>query len=298
MIKKTKYPNGEISDEDERIIDELAFQYVVAYSALIQKYRTPKRFAEKVILKKMTLDTNIAKFYTLTSAINSSVNKVLKPSEINDRLATVIQNTIDKTYGDIYIDDNENHPKRFLNPVDLRERVLSPFEKEGIFLHFEGKEEIKLQRGQTEQHRPGRKKSSRHNETNNDHGGKPSGYMATEKLEKVKQLLQKPSAIDLFYKRLLGSDLACGFFRFTLLAFLYASKIDKRVIHRIAGVGASLSQNGISIDDLEATFEILQTFDDIQMEQYADSMVEHAINEGHYATWFALGVLTGGLLQV
>lgn len=298
MGKKTKYPNDELSDEEERIIDRLAFLYVGVYSALIQKYRTPKRFAEKVILKKVISDTNIAKLYTLTSTIKSPVNQLLEPRKINDQLARNIQNTIDKNHGDINIAYNGGSLKKFLNPVDLRERVLSPFEKQGIFLHLEGKKEIKLQQGQATQPRPGKKKSSEYSETTNDHGGKPSGYMATEKVEKVKRLMQKPAAIDLFYKRLLRSDLANRFFRFNLLAFLYASKTDKRVIHRMAGLGASFSQQDIDVDDFKATFEILQTFDDRQMEQYADSLIKCAIDKGRYATLFALGVFTGGLLPI
>ena len=161
MVKKTKYPNGELSDEEERIIDRFTFLYVGVYFALMEEYRTAKKFGEEVILKKMNSDIDLARLYTLTSIINSPVNHLFKPWEINDQLVNDIQNTIDKTYGDIKIEtetqDNKSPLRRFLNNRDLRERVLEDFEKQGIFLHLEDKKKIKRQQAGTQ--RPGRKKS-------------------------------------------------------------------------------------------------------------------------------------------
>jgi hypothetical protein len=303
MVKKTKYPNGELSDEEERIIDRFTFLYVGVYFALIQEYRTAKKFGEEVLVKKMNSDINLARLYTLTSIINSPVNHLFKPWEINDQLVKDIQNTIDKTYGDIKIEtetqDNKNPIRRFLNSRNLRERVLEYFEKQGIFLHLEDKKKIKRQQAGTQ--RPGRKKSSGYIETYDTHGGKPSAYRATEEVERVKQLMKKPAAIDLLYKRLIGSGVAHPFFKFNLLAYLYAIKMDKRVIHRTAGLGASFLRYDLKekdIADYNATFEILQTFDDNRLEQCADNMIKYVKDLGYYAIVFALGVLGGGLLKI
>ena len=251
----------------------------------------------------MNSDINLARFYTLTSTINSPVNHLFKPWEINNQLINDIQNTINKTYGDIKIEtetqDNESPLRRFLNNRDLRERVLEDFEKQGIFLHLEDKKKIKLQQAGTQ--RPGRKKSSGYIETYDSRGGKPSAYKATEEVERVKQLMKKPAVLDLLYKSLIGSCVAHLFFKFNLLAFLYAIKMDKRVIHRTAGLGASFVQYNIkekNIADFRATPDILQTMDDNQLEQYADNMIKSVIDLGYYAIVFALTVLGGGLLKI
>ena len=77
--------------------------------------------------------------------------------------------------------------------------------------------------------------------------------------------------------------------------------MDKRVIHRTAGLGASFVQYNIkekNIADFRATSDILQTMDDNQLEQYADNMIKSVIDLGYYAIVFALTVLGGGLLKI
>jgi hypothetical protein len=49
------------------------------------------------------------------------------------------------------------------------------------------------------------------------------------------------------------------------------------------------------VDYFSARFKILQKFDDKQIEQYADSIIEYARDQQHYATLFALGIFAGGL---
>jgi hypothetical protein len=74
--------------------------------------------------------------------------------------------------------------------------------------------------------------------------------------------------------------------------------MDKRVMHRTAGLGASFFQyyeKEKYVDNFSARFKILQKFDDRQIEQYADSIIEYARDQRHYATLFALGIFTGGL---
>jgi hypothetical protein len=77
--------------------------------------------------------------------------------------------------------------------------------------------------------------------------------------------------------------------------------MDKTVIHRTAGLGASFLRYDIKekdIADLKATFDILQMFDDNQLEQCADNMIKSVKDLGYYAIVFALGVLGGGLLKI
>lgn len=255
------------------------------------------KFAKDVISKKMTDNIEIAKLFALTHMKNAPANHLIKPWELNDQIARDIQGTIDQTDGEIKIKrDNNSDPKRFLHPRDLRERILSPFEKGGLLSHLDDAKKIKYK--QQGIPRPGKKRSLGYTETYNEMGGKPSAYMATETLEKVKQIMEKDAAVDYFYKRLLRSKEAYGICKFNLLAFLYASKMDKRIIHRTAGLGASFFQfkdKQKYVDNFKVTFEILQTFSDKQMEQYADKLIDQVSKQGYFAALFALGMFTGGL---
>jgi len=65
-----------------------------------------------------------------------------------------------------------------------------------------------------------------------------------------------------------------------MLAFLYAAKMDERVIHRLMGVGASFFQDNITKIDtgnFKVIFQRLQMVDDNQLEQHADSIAKSAV---------------------
>ena len=144
----------------------------------------------------MLSDTNIAFLYAITYVRNYPSDYIYKPGQLNEKLANDIRNTITESYPTLDLEDN-NQFKGFLNPRDLRERVLKKLEKEDIFIHLEGKNKIRSQ--ENKMHRPGRKSSS--DEVHNGTGGKQSAYIITDEVEKLKKAIESPEAIDYLYDR-------------------------------------------------------------------------------------------------
>ena len=159
---------------------------------------------------------------------------------------------------------------------------LKKLEEEGIFIHSEGKEEIRRQEYKTR--RPGRKGSS-DEVRDDDHGGRPSDYKVTEEVEKLKKVMEKPGAIDFLYEKIINSGLAHKIEKFKMSAFFYATKKDEPAVHKMMGVGASHIQGNIKEEDT-ANFALLhkgfQLVDDNQLEQWADNIAKSLIEDRGY----------------
>jgi hypothetical protein len=293
MAKKTKYPAQKLTDEDKEILERIIiYKYIAKFYALTEKYPNPKKYAEEVILKKIQSDKNIATLYTIGYARNCPPDYVFRPGEINETLANDIRRTIPQDYITLNSEENEDGSKGFLHPRDLRERVLKKLEDEGIFIHLEGKEEIRRQEHKTR--RPGRKGSSE-DIRDEDHGGKQSAYKVTEKVEKIKKAMEKPGAIDFLYEKIIKSGLAHKLTKFMMSALLHAIKMDKTVVHKMMAVGASLIQGNISEEDT-ADFTVLHRglllVDDNQLEQFADKVTKSLIEDrGYYELLSIAGLL-------
>jgi hypothetical protein len=223
---------------------------------------------------------------------NYPPDHLFKPGEINQRLANDIQKAIQQGYADTTaaeLEDDAHYPKRFLDPRDLREKVLKNLESNGIILNLQGKKKIKHHRHDI--HRPGKKSLS----NDNDRGGKPSAYIVTADVEKLKKAMKKPRALDFLYDKIIKSGLAHKLAKFSMLAFLYAAKMDERVIHMLMGFGASFFQDNVTEGDtanFNVIFQKLQMIDDNQLEQLADSIAKSAIEDrGYYALLFMAGLL-------
>jgi hypothetical protein len=264
----------------------------VKFYALIQKYPNPKKYAENVIVKKLRSDENIATLYTIGYARNCPPDYVFRPGGINQILSNDIRRTIPQDYITLNSEENEDHSKGFLHPRDFRERVLKKLEDEGIFIHLEGKEEIRRQEHKTR--RPGKKGSSE-DLRDEDHGGKQSAYKVTEEVKKLKNAMEKPGAIDFLYEKLIKTGLAHKLAKFKMLACLHAAKIDEAVLHKIMGIGASLMQDNIKQQDttnFKLLHQRLQLFDDNQLEQHADNIAKSLIEDrGYYALLSISGLL-------
>ena len=199
MIRKAKYPDQELTDEDIEILDKVTLKYAVKFCALIQKYSGPKDYAEKVVLKRLQSEKDLATLYTLMYARDSPSGHVFRPGEINRKLAEDIRDNFQQDCMDITVEPevSKNYPKVFLNPRSLRENVLKILEKEGIFINISSNKEIRhLERARRN---PGKKSSSE--QVKSDRGGKPSVYVVTEDLEKLNKAMEKPSAVDFLYKK-------------------------------------------------------------------------------------------------
>jgi len=291
VVEKPKYPSQKLTDEDKEILEQIIIKYAVKIYTLIQKYPNPKKYAEEVIIKKIQSDATIATLYTITYAKNSPSDYIFRPGEINKRLAHDIRKTIVQDYMTLELEEIEDHVKRFLHPRDLRERVLEKLENEGIFIHLE-KKEIRYQ--EHKKTRPGKKGSSE--KVRNDYGGRLSAYKLTEEVEKLKNAMEKPGAIDFLYEKIIRSGLAHKLAKYKILAWLHTAKIDEKALHRLTGLGASLIQYNVKEEDT-AKFKLLhsglQLFEDNQLEQYADNIAKSAIEDrGYYnAFLFTIGLL-------
>jgi hypothetical protein len=292
MVKKPKYPAQKLTDEDKDILEQVVIKYAVKFHALTEKYPDAKKYAEKVILKKMLSNTNIAAIYTIGYAKNYPTDHLFRPGQINETLANDIRRTIPKDFMKFKSKDNEDHLKRFLHAPDLRE-VLKKLENQGIFIHLEGKKEIKLQE-QHKTHRPG-KKSSSDEVRGDDRGGKQSAYKVTEEVKKLKNAMEKPGAIDFLYEKLIKTGLAHKLEKFKMSACLHAAKMDETAAHKMMGAEASLMQDTIRQEDtinFKLLHQRLQSFDDNQIEQYADNIAKLLIEDrGYYALLSIAGLL-------
>jgi hypothetical protein len=293
MVKKPKYPAQKLTDEDKDILEQVVIKYAVTFYALIEKYPDPKKYAEKVIVKKLRSDENIATLYTIGYVRNYPSDYVFRPGQINERLANDIRRTIPKDYMTFKSKDNEDHFKRFLHPPELRERVLKKLENMDIFIHLEGKKEIKRQEHRKTR-RPG-KKGSLYEVGDNDRGGKQSAYKVTEEVKKLKKAMEKPGAIDFLYEKVIKSSLAHKLAKFKMSACLHAAKIDETALHKLMGIEASLMQDNIKQQDttnFKLLHQALQLFDDNQLEQYADYIAKLLIEDrGYYALLSIAGFL-------
>lgn len=185
--------------------------------------------------------------------------------------------------------DDEQHHERFLHPRDLREKVLKNLKSYGIILHLQGKD--KIRHHQRETRRPGKKP----NEVLNDRGGNPFAYIMTEEVEKLKKAMEKPQALDFLYDKIIKSGIAHILAKFNFSAFLYAAKMDERVIYKLMGAEATFFQETTTDRDI-ANFKVslqqLQGVDDEELEQLADHMAKSATEDrGYYALLFMAGLL-------
>lgn len=289
MVKKPKYHEQNLTDEDKEILEQVVFKYAMLFYNLTQKYASPKEYAKKEILKIIQSDKDIATLYTLIYAKNFPPDYLYKPGEINQKLANDMRNAIQQDYRDMTTqtdEDDDEHHERFLHPRDLREKVLKNLESYGIILHLEGKD--KIRHHQREVRRPGKKSLS-----DDDRGGKPSAYIVTEKVEKLKKAIEKPQALDFLYDKVIKSGIAHQLAKFGFSAFLYAAKMDERVIYKLMGAEASFFQDTITDRDIanfKVTLQQLQGVDDEKLEQLADHMAKSAIEDRKY---YALLFLTG-----
>ena len=114
--------------------------------------------------------------------------------------------------------------------------------------------------------------------SDDDRGGKPSAYIVTEEVEKLKKAIEKPQALDFLYDKVIKSGIAHQLMvKFGFSAFLYAREMDQRVIYKLMGAEESLFQDTITDKDIanfKVTLQQLQRVDDEKLEQLADHMAK------------------------
>jgi hypothetical protein len=220
---------------------------------------------------------------------------LVKPGQLNQRLASDLF-AIQQICNDKLQKSDGNH-KRYMHPSDLREKVLKHLEDNGVLLHLEGKEEIKNYTRQKRHHSRKSLKSSIG--TENDRGGKRSLYVTTDEFENLKKILDKPDAQDFLHFKIIRSGLALKLAKYLASCTLYTAKMNKQAFQKVLGVGASLSQLGLTTDKFSTLSTIhrrMQTMDDDQLEEAADKLARKVIEEKG-AFFVSAGTLPLRLIQ-
>lgn len=287
MLENPKYPE-ELNDEDKEILDKVVLNYAAKFYALTEQYPSPKKYAEKLVLKAVNKDSNIAAVFTMAYVKNNPDGHQIRPGELNEKLANDIGNSFQEQYIGLASQlQNNEFIKKFLSPYDLRVGVLKKLEDLGIFIHLTTKEEI-LRHQDGRSHSHGRSSSTN---IHNDRGGKPSVYVLADDIERLKRAMKKPGSFEYLYKELIKSGLDEKLFKFQHLAFLHAAKMDKRVLDMALGAGAIFFQEPQNRVDTAKLFQQLQQIDDNKLEQSVDSQIKSIIEDrGYYSILFFAGL--------
>jgi hypothetical protein len=281
-----KYPYKELNKEDKQILDKVVLNYAVKYYALAQQYSSPKKYAEELV-KLAKKDGNVAGVFTLAYAKNSPEGQQIRPGELNEKLANDIRNRFQEEYAGLAAQlQNHEFVKKFLSPSDLR-GVLKKLEDHGVFIHLTEKDEIIKQRNE----RSGSRITSSSTKVYNERGGKLSVYILFNDIERLKGSMEKPASIEYLYQKMIESGLAEQLFRFQLLAFFLAAKIDRRILDISMEAGAAFFQESPSGTDTTKLFQRLQLLDDNKLEQEIDNQIKDIVeNRDYYAMLFFAGL--------
>jgi hypothetical protein len=285
VAKKAKYPAQKLTEEDKELIGQLALKYIAASYALIGKYPKPKDYAENVILKIFRSKNDLAVLHVLSVAKNATPSHLHKPREIKQLLVNTIQSSVRQDFKDM---KSVQEFLEYLNlPRELR-KALRGVEDMGAFDHLTKKDEIRnLERGT----RHAGKKPSYY-EDDRDLGGNPSSYKKRGEFEKLKNVMEKPGAIELFYERLARSDLAYKLVKFQQLALWYAVKMDETLLSKMIGHGICMFPEikGKHISDFKNAYQQLQSFDESQLEKLAEHCAKILIKNPGSLQSFAISV--------
>ena len=276
----SKYPSQKLTNEDKQILDQIIIKYALNFFALTEKYLNPKQYALQVSLKRIRYDPNIAILYSISHVRTNPSDALYIPGQLNEQIANDIRKTIIASYPRLALEDH-NSSKGFLHPRDFRERVTKKLEDAGIFLHLEGKNEIRSQEEKTR--RPGRKKSS--DEVHVHHGGKQSAYTITDEIEKLIMTIKKSKAIEYVHEKIMSSNLPHRFAKFSLLVFFHLEKLDEVSLHKMMGIGKVIVNDDIKQIDKShlVNFQrFLSRIGDHQLEQLADNGAQLLIKEPNY----------------
>jgi hypothetical protein len=269
VAKKAKYPAQKLTEEDKALIGQISLKFAVRLCALISKHPNPKDYAEKVILKDVHSKNYVAGVHMLAIAKNATSNHLFRPSEINKTLANIIR-TYDR--------QQDFRSSVLLHPRNLR-RVLKDHEELGTFIRLTKKDEIK--EFEREARRPRKKNSPEVNE------GKPSAYLLTEELKKLKNVMEKPGAIELFFMHINVDDLAYKLMKYIMLAVLHAAMVDEKALSTLLSFGAAPIQDDLKKEDiLEFKAKHQWLLDHNQLEEFVDRAAEDFVRSPDYDTFF------------
>jgi hypothetical protein len=164
-----------------------------------------------------------------------------------------------------------------------------------IICNLMGKKEIKS--AERDIRHAGKKQSSI--EDDRDLGGKPSAYQVTQEFDKLKNVIEKPGAIELLYQKMAASGLAYGLIKYQQLAFLYAVKMDESALPKLLdSIGKMFFPGKLTEEDdfpdSNATHQYLQSLDENRLNAIAEYGTKISLENLHYHQYF---VTIFGLMQ-
>src|SRR5919197_5199051 len=90
MVKKPKNP-AQLTKEEKDIINQVTLRCAAKLYYFIKKYHNPKEYAEKVILKKIKSDKDVATTWLVWHAKSGTSNNLIIPSQINKALTSKLE---------------------------------------------------------------------------------------------------------------------------------------------------------------------------------------------------------------
>jgi hypothetical protein len=177
---------------------------------------------------------------------------------------------------------SEQESSKFFHPRKMT-KVLKEVEEMGVFDQLMGKKEMR-QLERPVRH-AGKKPSDGYKR---DLGGKPSAYKVTQELEKLKNVMEKPGAIELVWKKIARSGLAYGLVKYQQLALWHAAKMDETLLSKLISYGTFFFPDlkGRNIPDFKNVHQRLRLLDDSRLEQLADYCTKILIKRNDYQNFF------------
>jgi hypothetical protein len=274
VARNSKYPLN-LTTEDKRILDYAIIRFVAEFYVLIQKYPNPKDYAKKVIIRNSQSDKRTALMCTVTYSRSFPAGHIFTPAELNRRLISDLRRTIEKGYNQSVKGDS-SYTERFLHPRDLREGVLEVLERRGMLIHMET---VGLIRGRRRSTLRGRRSST---DVNDYRGGRLSEYEFSEVIKKIQKFVEKPGAVEYFYRGTLNSGLAHRLATYNILAGFHAVMLDEKTFHRVTAVGASFMETDVREEKLKIFFQVLRRFSDKQLEEYTEIAAKQLLRRRKY----------------
>jgi hypothetical protein len=157
--------------------------------------------------------------------------------------------------------------------------ILRNLEALGAYENITDKKKIK----RSEKRRtPGRSKGS--DKPFNDRGGRPSRYKITANIEKIKNVMDKPDAINLLRNRMLNLRIFYEFQKFVIFALYYALRKNKTAV--IDWYRIILPPEYVQGSEFRTLIERFSSMNETQLLNLASALTKSAVENQRFDMWF------------
>jgi hypothetical protein len=221
----------------------------------------------------LSSDKEILKMISLLSIQNNSTTSPFKPGDLKKKISDKLTYPLNEISDEItnqMINMSNSFTSRILN-----QKVLKKLEKDGVLKNYQGNEHYKKLFPTS----PGRKPS---NETFEDRGGWRSTYKISDKIQQLKEILKKPTAIDYLHCKLLKNGYLQKILKYIMKAFLYLVKSSDSNSLQAFNLSFEIMDYKLSSkerDELPAFVNFLRNLDDKQIEEISELAAEGMMKE-------------------